>query len=302
MSRKISIFSLLTALGVLLVVLMGAVVTNTGSNLGCGHSWPLCYGEVIPPSTTMETFIELSHRAVSGLVGLMVLAQTMIIFIKYKHLKGAKWMAVIALLFIALQAVLGGMAVIWSQSSFILALHFGFSLIAFAASLIVALMVYEQSRWGRPIVQPTGKPFLINMLLLLIYIYVVVYSGAFVRHTDSALGCATWPLCNGEIIPELYSRAGIQFIHRAMAGILFIWTLLTFITAWVKYHHLKALFNSLLIGIVLLLCQIVTGALVVLTKLGLFYLLAHSFFVTCLFGVISLSLLLTWRSKNKQIQ
>lgn len=49
------------------VVLWGAVVRATGSGAGCGNHWPLCNGEVAPPSPTLHTIIEFTHRATSGL-------------------------------------------------------------------------------------------------------------------------------------------------------------------------------------------------------------------------------------------
>ncbi len=65
--------------GTVLVVLMGAVVRITGSGAGCGQHWPTCHGEVAHLPKSVETWIELSHRATSGLdflgvLGLAVLA------------------------------------------------------------------------------------------------------------------------------------------------------------------------------------------------------------------------------------
>ncbi|MGQ9916941.1 MAG: COX15/CtaA family protein [Bryobacteraceae bacterium] len=57
-----------------LVILWGAFVRATGSGAGCGSHWPLCNGEVIPPSPTVQTLIELTHRLTSGLALLAVLA------------------------------------------------------------------------------------------------------------------------------------------------------------------------------------------------------------------------------------
>jgi len=56
-----------------LVAVWGAFVRATGSGAGCGNHWPLCNGEIVPRSPTVETVIELSHRATSGLVGLLAL-------------------------------------------------------------------------------------------------------------------------------------------------------------------------------------------------------------------------------------
>jgi heme A synthase len=54
-----------------LVVLWGAFVRATGSGAGCGRHWPMCNGEVLPRAPRIETLIELSHRASSGIAFLL---------------------------------------------------------------------------------------------------------------------------------------------------------------------------------------------------------------------------------------
>jgi heme A synthase len=58
----------------LLVVLWGAFVRASGSGAGCGEHWPMCNGEVIPRTETIETMIEFTHRATSGIALLMTIA------------------------------------------------------------------------------------------------------------------------------------------------------------------------------------------------------------------------------------
>jgi len=57
-----------------LVVVGGAIVKATGSGAGCGEHWPICNGEVIPRPQQIETVIEFTHRATSGLALLIVAA------------------------------------------------------------------------------------------------------------------------------------------------------------------------------------------------------------------------------------
>ena len=57
-----------------LVVLWGAFVRATGSGAGCGEHWPTCNGEVLPRTETVETMIEFTHRATSGIALLMTVA------------------------------------------------------------------------------------------------------------------------------------------------------------------------------------------------------------------------------------
>jgi heme A synthase len=49
------------------VVLWGAYVRATGSGGGCGRHWPTCNGDIVPRTARIETLIEMSHRASSGL-------------------------------------------------------------------------------------------------------------------------------------------------------------------------------------------------------------------------------------------
>src|ERR1700748_1455588 len=55
------------------VIVWGAYVRATGAGAGCGNHWPLCNGEVIPRAAKLQTLIEFSHRATSGIAALLVL-------------------------------------------------------------------------------------------------------------------------------------------------------------------------------------------------------------------------------------
>jgi heme A synthase len=68
-------FAWATLAVILAVILWGAYVRASGSGAGCGSHWPTCNGEVIPRPKTVATLIEFTHRATSGLSGLMVLVE-----------------------------------------------------------------------------------------------------------------------------------------------------------------------------------------------------------------------------------
>src|ERR671938_622992 len=71
MLRGVRWLAVAATAGMFLVVVMGATVTNTGSAQGCGQSWPLCNGRLVP-EFTVATGIEYSHRAVTGVEGILV--------------------------------------------------------------------------------------------------------------------------------------------------------------------------------------------------------------------------------------
>ena len=68
----------------------------------------------------------------------------------------------------------------------------------------------------------------------LIFSIVSIIAGAIVRATGSGDGCgASWPTCNGEIIPELDTPSElIEFSHRSVSGVLLIITLIIFVKSF----------------------------------------------------------------------
>ena len=77
---------------------------------------------------------------------------------------------------------------------------------------------------------------IINKLSLygLVVSVVSIIAGAIVRATGSGDGCgASWPTCNGEIIPELDTPSElIEFSHRSVSGVLLIITLIIFLKSF----------------------------------------------------------------------
>ena len=56
------------------VVIGGALVRATDSGAGCGESWPICGGQIIPEIGNYHTAIEISHRLMTGLLGFVLIA------------------------------------------------------------------------------------------------------------------------------------------------------------------------------------------------------------------------------------
>jgi heme A synthase len=90
-----------------LVILSGAYVRVTKSGNGCGNHWPLCNGEVIPPSPEVKTLIEFSHRLLTGLALIFVLNLVIQAYRSYpkKHL--VRLGATLSIILIIIEALIG---------------------------------------------------------------------------------------------------------------------------------------------------------------------------------------------------
>jgi len=299
LKRGLKGLSVIVTLAMLLILLGGALVTKTGSGDGCGDSWPLCNGELIPSNITFELVIELSHRLVSGASGILVLLLCVWAWIALGHIREVRPLAFISFFFLVLQALIGAAAVMWGQSDAVLALHFGISLISFASVLLLTLIIFEVDKKfdaDSVVIGSTMKKHIYGSIL---YTYVVVYTGALVRHKEASLACPDIPFCSNanNWLPGDINQ-WIQMGHRTAATLIFVWILIAFIHAFKHYRDQKNIYYSWLIALVLVTLQAISGMLVVVTRLNLGLALAHALIISLLFGVLSYLTLLATRSKK----
>lgn len=94
------------------VVLWGAVVRATGSGAGCGAHWPRCNGVVIPRAPSVETLIEFSHRATSGLAFMAVAAMLWMAIRRFPRGHAARAGAAASMVLMVIEAAVGASLVL----------------------------------------------------------------------------------------------------------------------------------------------------------------------------------------------
>nr|WP_255648128.1 heme A synthase [Pseudalkalibacillus hwajinpoensis] len=287
-------FGILTSFGMLLVLLMGAVVTKTGSGDGCGNSWPLCYGKVLPEAPEIETIIEVSHRIVSAALGLLVIILAIWTWRKIGHLRETKFLAIASVFLIVFQGLLGAAAVVWGQSDIILASHFGFSLASFASVVLLTILVFEAS--GKQKTPYVPKRIRIHLYAITIYSYVVVYTGALVRHTGASMACDHVPFCTDGQLLAFSGPQGIQMLHRTAAVFIFVWLLYILIIGLREFKSKGTMRTGLIVAFTFICLQALSGMLVVVSNLNLFLALFHGLFISGLFTVLLYLVMLSLRS------
>jgi cytochrome c oxidase assembly protein subunit 15 len=247
---------------------------------------------------------------ISGLVGLLVGATFIVTrFWKPAHRKENMLYAGGALLFTVMQAVLGAMAVVWEQSSLVLALHFGISLFAFTCTWLLYTLakrqagensgsVNENAGLDKPL-SSLPKALYRSIVAVLVYCYGVVYLGAYIRHTSSGGACDGWPLCNGDVVPELSGSTAVAFAHRIAALLLLV--LVAILVGYVrktagKPSELASIANK---ALTLVILQVFSGGLLSLTlsneDVYIFTGLLHTIIISALFSML---VLLTIRARQ----
>jgi cytochrome c oxidase assembly protein subunit 15 len=296
--RWLKPLAIAAAIGMMITLLMGATVTNTGSGEGCGRSWPLCGGEF----GSREMIIETSHRLVTGVEGFLVLFTGIGLWRTRGHRREARVLVAMMWISILVQSGMGAWAVKAPQSSVVMALHFGFSMIAVTATALTVEMLYRgryfQSRtlnWTPP------SLFRWGMWFSIIAMYGIAYLGAYVRHSDAVFACYEWPRCTTDaLIPELSGAAGINFAHRAAAVLGSFLVLGLYLWARRFKSERPDIEKVLKIALVTILLQSLAGALVVETTLSLVSTLLHALLMTVLFVALCIGCRMTLPMRSRE--
>ena len=299
MIKTLKSLSVVSTIGMLFILLGGALVTKTGSGAGCGSSWPLCDGQLIPSVITPELIIEYSHRLVSTVMGITVLALSILAWKFIGHIREVKFLSFLSVFFLVLQGLIGAAAVKWGQSDFVLAAHFGISLISFASVFLLMLLIFEIDQRFDTKSLVIQKKHRIEIYLLTTYTIFVVYTGALVRHTNANLVCLDWPFCNNNApfaFGDYDFYQWIQMGHRLFAGLLFIWTVLFFIKIYKNYRNNRIMIWGWSVTLILICTQVLSGAFIIFTSVNLGIALLHALIITCFFGMLSYFILLSSRS------
>lgn len=296
-ARRMAIVS---AVGMLIVLLMGARVTATGSGDGCGNDWPLCHGSWLP-ADTYESLTEYSHRFVTSIEGLFVLATTILAWPLRKRHPEFKVLVPVVGGTLVFQSLLGAAAVKWPTSPEVMATHFGISLICLGSAALVAFILMEKREPGTDraaITDPQSrnlKVFRALVIATFVFSIVVAYSGAYVRHMESELACPTWPTCDGSIIPDIeHTPQGIQSVHRVLAAVISV-MIAAIAGMALRFRSFRP--DLLFIGIasgVLVIGQGLVGAWVVYSGLALMATMSHAGLMALLFVVLSEGIRRTW--------
>src|SRR5699024_5595881 len=215
------------------------------------------------------------------------------------HIREVKFLIVLSLFFLFLQAAIGAAAVLWGQSDFILATHFGISLIAFTAIFLLTLLIFEIDKKFDAKSLIIEKKHRIELYFLITFTMIVVYTGALVRHVNANLVCPDWPFCYNDApysFADFHFLQWVQMGHRLFAAILFIWTVIYFIKVIRNYRDKSVMLWGWGATLGLITMQVVLGGLIIFTRLNLGIALLHALFISIYFGMISYFVFLSYRS------
>jgi cytochrome c oxidase assembly protein subunit 15 len=216
------------------LIVFGGFTRLTDSGLGC-PDWPGCYGEANPflahahiaaaetlmptgPVTKMKAWIEMIHRFLAMGIGFLIIGLMIASWVQWRRSKGrtaSPWLPTVLFLWVCVQGAFGAWTVTLKLQPVIVTLHllFGMTLLALAAWLggredkVVAPMpalapadatkLDNALRRLRPLAWLAGAVLLVQLAL-----------GGWVSTNYATLACNDFPLCQGQIVPDMDFQHG----------------------------------------------------------------------------------------------
>ncbi len=113
-TRSFAAFALGVLIYTIFAILFGAFVRVSFSGDGCGTSWPLCDGSVLPVGARVQTYIELTHRYTTTFLGLLAMGLCVHAWRVFPKGNPARKAAAWGLFFTVLAGILGMLLVRFS--------------------------------------------------------------------------------------------------------------------------------------------------------------------------------------------
>ena len=203
------------------LVVIGVIVRATDSGMGC-PDWPLCYGQIIPPTTdsgdviAYKAWLEWIHRAIAAVIGLIVLAVVALALRNLKDRRSLQGASIALLGLVLFQAWLGRQTVLESNSGASVTAHLA------SAMAFVGLQVWVLARSGYAetlggIRRASGS--VVAPIVAAGAIYALLLFGSNVTGTDTGLLYPDWPLMGGTFFPPITELSTPMILHRYATAI-----------------------------------------------------------------------------------
>jgi heme a synthase len=179
--RGLHRFIVFTTACTFLLLIAGALVTSNGAGLSV-PTWPFAPSGILPRMVGGVRY-EYSHRMIAGFVVLLTLIMTAWAW-RRESRRWLRWLAMGALVLVVIQAVLGGITVLFDLPSAISTAHAASAQLFFCTLVALALFTGDWWQGDLPLLEEKARPTLRAVATVTVgVIFVQLLLGAAFRHS-----------------------------------------------------------------------------------------------------------------------
>ena len=262
---------------------LGGFVRVTGSGLGC-PDWPLCYGKIIPPMN-YHTLIEWGHRTSGALLGLLILLINIIVWTQNRNNKFLTFTSLASLILVIIVGGIGGAVVLTELEPSLRTLHlFLAQMIIFCLGLsYVSVNTINFSFKNQLILDK----YSLMAGIIAFSVLITLLSGSYAVWKGAGTVCSSWPFCTASsIIPQSF-LGWVHMFHRiasSLTGIIGLY----FLFIIMKKNFSTTVSILAIFSLLMILSQIILGALNPWTKFDVWIRVAHLGASSLLWGSVAI--------------
>jgi cytochrome c oxidase assembly protein subunit 15 len=239
-------FALFTTCATLVVITAGALVTSNDAGLSV-PDWPTSFGYLVKvPHFVGGVRYEWSHRMVAGTLVSLTLAIAIWTLLVERR-RWLRWLAVGAFCTVIVQAILGGLTVLFFQPPWVSTAHATVAQTFFCIAVAIALFTARKWVEEQPRVEfDHRRPSLFTLTLLsILVLYVQLILGGMFRHH----GMSWWP----------------HVLNAVVVSFVLAWTA---VRALSVYSQIEAVRRPAIVMLSLLITQLCLGFAAFLTRVA----------------------------------
>ena len=292
-----------TVIATFALIVVGGIVRVSDSGLGCGpagsglNGWPLCKGDVVP-GLDLNAVVEYTHRALAGVVGIMMIVLAVMAWRRYREHRGIVCAATGAAVLVIAQGLLGAATVEGNLEEGLVATHLALAMVLLALLLYIGHASRPEAI-GAPAAEG-GRGFRPLALVASGAIFLTIVAGGYMAGTqnygraDYQVGdgahhaCGKeFPTCNGEFLP--FGQARLVDIHLTHRVLMYLATVLVLalIVLALRRRPSAGVVRYAWIVLGLLALQLVVGALNVWLDEYELLIVGHLALATLLWGMLA---------------
>jgi cytochrome c oxidase assembly protein subunit 15 len=236
------------------VIVLGSWVRAKDAGLAC-PDWPLCYDKIVP-TFDLGIFLEWFHRVVAGVLTMLLLVVTVVLFRDKTLRQKFSGQIAAALILLAVQIVLGGLTVLHLLEPKIVSLHLINAIAFFTVLMGIAYRSWASDHVLPKMRIPSSYKWLMGIAATLTFAQILM--GGLVSSNHAGLACPEFPTCFGSWFPPYAFQTFLQMSHRWLGVGSFVFV--TIVSIMLIRYDLPLFFKIIVMIIpVLFLVQIGLG-------------------------------------------
>lgn len=207
-------------------LVFGAIVRISGSGMGCGDHWPLCYGHLFPPFDRPTLVIEWTHRLLASILVLTVVSFATFAWRARREpgvggAGGVSRAALWAVVAVFSAALLGALTVKLGNVPYATAAHWVVAMMLFATLAAAAMRAGALGGARARTERVSGRVVRAANAAAGLAFLTIALGGLTAKLPDASIACRGFPLCGRDPLAGA-EAVHVQSTHRVLAFLLLL--------------------------------------------------------------------------------